>query len=51
MAPQLDLLRCPLLPYQREGMLHLVFGERALLADDWPDARTSAVCWWFARLR
>jgi hypothetical protein len=29
-----DLLRHPLLPYQREGMLHLAFGERALLADD-----------------
>ena len=25
-----DLLRHPLLPYQREGMLHLAFGERAL---------------------
>ncbi len=30
----LDLLRHPLLPYQREGMLHLVFSERALLADE-----------------
>ena len=30
----IDLLRHPLLPYQREGMLHLAFGERALLADD-----------------
>jgi superfamily II DNA or RNA helicase len=30
----LDLLRHPLLPYQRAGMLHLAFGERALLADD-----------------
>ena len=29
-----DLLRHPLLPYQREGMLHLAFGERALLADE-----------------
>jgi hypothetical protein len=29
-----DLLRYPLLPYQREGMLHLAFGERALLADE-----------------
>ena len=28
------LLRCPLLPYQTEGVLHLTFGERALLADD-----------------
>ena len=33
-AASFDLLRCPLLPYQREGMLHLVFGERALLADE-----------------
>ncbi len=30
----LELLRHPLLPYQRDGMLHLAFGERALLADD-----------------
>jgi hypothetical protein len=30
----IDLLHHPLLPYQREGMLHLAFGERALLADD-----------------
>ncbi len=29
-----DLLRLPLLPYQREGVLHLAFGERALLADE-----------------
>ena len=29
-----DLLSRPLLPYQVEGVLHLVFGERALLADD-----------------
>ena len=29
-----DLLRHPLLPYQREGMLHLAFGERTLLADE-----------------
>ena len=28
------MLRHKLLPYQREGMLHLAFGERALLADD-----------------
>lgn len=26
--------RVPLFPYQREGMLHLAFGERALLADE-----------------
>jgi hypothetical protein len=30
----IDLLRHKLLPYQREGMLHLAFGERALLADE-----------------
>ena len=30
----LDLLKRPLLPYQIEGVLHLAFGERALLADD-----------------
>ncbi len=30
----IDVLRHPLLPYQREGTLHLAFGERALLADD-----------------
>ena len=29
-----DLVRSPLLPYQRDGMLHLAFGERALLADE-----------------
>ena len=30
----LDFLKRPLLPYQLEGVLHLAFGERALLADD-----------------
>ena len=30
----IDVLRHPLLPYQRDGMLHLAFRERALLADD-----------------
>lgn len=30
----LELLKHPLLPYQRDGMLHLAFGERALLADE-----------------
>ena len=29
-----DLTHLPLLPYQRDGMLHLAFGERALLADE-----------------
>ena len=33
-AASFDLLRHPLLPYQRDGMLHLAFGERALLADE-----------------
>jgi superfamily II DNA or RNA helicase len=28
------LTRLPLLPYQRDGLLHLAFGERALLADE-----------------
>jgi len=30
----LEMLHHPLLPYQREGMMHLAFGERALLADE-----------------
>jgi len=30
----LDVLKFPLYPYQRDGMLHLAFGERALLADE-----------------
>ena len=30
----MDMLKQPLLPYQIEGVLHLAFGERALLADD-----------------
>ncbi len=29
-----DLLKFPLLPYQRSGAMHLAFGERALLADE-----------------
>jgi hypothetical protein len=29
-----DMLRHPLLPYQRDGMLHLAFGERVSLADE-----------------
>lgn len=33
-AASLEVLRRPLLPYQRDGMLHLAFSERALLADD-----------------
>lgn len=30
----MDFLRHPLYPYQQEGMLHLAFTERSLLADD-----------------
>jgi superfamily II DNA or RNA helicase len=30
----LDVVKLPLFPYQREGMLHLAFTERALLADE-----------------
>jgi hypothetical protein len=30
----LDVVKHPLLPYQREGVLHLAFSERALLADE-----------------
>jgi ERCC4-related helicase len=32
---------CPLYPYQREGMLHLAFGERVLLADEMGLGKTS----------
>lgn len=50
----LDVLRHPLLPYQREGMLHLAFGERALLADDMGLGKTVqaiAACELLRRLR
>ena len=30
----LDILKHPLLPYQIDGVIHLAFGERVLLADD-----------------
>jgi len=30
----IDVLKLPLYPYQVEGMLHLAFGERALLGDE-----------------
>ena len=33
-ALRVSICHAPLLPYQREGMLHLAFGERALLADE-----------------
>ena len=50
----LDVLRHPLLPYQREGMLHLAFGERALLADEMGLGKTVqaiAACELLRRLR
>ena len=49
-----DLLSNPLLPYQREGVLHLAFGERALLADDMGLGKTAqaiAACELLARRR
>jgi hypothetical protein len=49
-----DMLRHKLLPYQREGMLHLAFGERALLADDMGLGKTIqaiAACELLRRLR
>lgn len=50
----LDLLKAPLLPYQREGALHLAFGERALLADEMGLGKTIqaiAACALLHRLR
>ncbi len=50
----LDMLRHPLLPYQREGMAHLAFGERALLADEMGLGKTVqaiAACELLARRR
>ena len=47
-----NLLRHPLLPYQREGMMHLAFGERALLADEMGLGKTAqaiAACELLAR--
>jgi superfamily II DNA or RNA helicase len=49
-----DVLRHKWLPYQREGMLHLAFGERALLADDMGLGKTIqaiAACELLRRLR
>ena len=49
-----DVLRHKLLPYQRDGMLHLAFGERALLADDMGLGKTIqaiAACELLRRLR
>ncbi len=50
----LDILKHPLLPYQSQGMLHLAFGERALLADDMGLGKTIqgiAACELLRRLR
>jgi hypothetical protein len=49
-----DLVRHPLLSYQRDGMLHLAFGERALLADEMGLGKTVqaiAACELLARRR
>ncbi|HVT61122.1 MAG TPA: DEAD/DEAH box helicase [Thermoanaerobaculia bacterium] len=50
----LDFLKLPLYPYQREGMLHLAFGERALLADEMGLGKTAqavAACELLRQLR
>jgi len=50
----LDLVKLPLFPYQREGMLHLAFTERALLADEMglgKTVQTIAACALLRRLR
>lgn len=49
-----DVVRHPLLPYQRDGVLHLAFGERALLADEMGLGKTvqaTAACELLRRLR
>src|SRR5579862_6012874 len=49
-----DVVKHPLLPYQREGALHLVFGERVLLADEMGLGKTVqaiAACEILARLK
>lgn len=49
-----DIVRHPLLPYQQDGVLHLAFGERALLADDMGLGKTVqaiAACELLARRR
>jgi hypothetical protein len=38
-----DLLHYPLLPYQREGMLHLAFAERASSPTRWAWAKVQAI--------
>lgn len=50
----LEVAKHPLLPYQREGMLHLAFGERTLLADEMGLGKTVqgiAACELLRRLR
>jgi hypothetical protein len=50
----LDIVKHPLLPYQRDGVLHLAFGERALLADDMGLGKTIqgiAACVLLAKLK
>jgi hypothetical protein len=50
----LDIVKRQLLPYQREGVLHLAFGERALLADDMGLGKTIqgiAACVLLAKLK
>jgi SNF2 domain-containing protein/helicase-like protein len=50
----LDIVKYPLLPYQREGVLHLAFGERALLADEMGLGKTVqgiAACILLAKLK
>jgi len=50
----LDIVKLPLLPYQREGVLHLAFGERSLLADEMGLGKTIqgiAACLLLAKLK
>jgi hypothetical protein len=50
----LDIVKFPLLPYQRDGVLHLAFGERALLADEMGLGKTVqgiAACILLAKLK
>jgi hypothetical protein len=50
----LDIVKYPLLPYQRDGVLHLAFGERALLADEMGLGKTIqgiAACVLLAKLK
>ena len=50
----LDIVKHPLLPYQRQGVLHLAFGERTLLADEMGLGKTIqgiAACVLLAKLK